>query len=47
MEFFLFADKNGAGNAPKPSPHDAAGYFDLSPMDLAAEVRREVVPALE
>ncbi|OIO27139.1 type I glutamate--ammonia ligase [Candidatus Micrarchaeota archaeon CG1_02_55_22] len=47
LEFFLFTDKNGGGTVPTPSPHDAAGYFDLSPMDLAAEVRREVVPALE
>lgn len=47
LEFFLFMQKNGAGASPTVSPHDSAGYFDLSPMDLAADVRREVVPALE
>ncbi len=45
LEFFLF--KNGCNGSCTPEPHDAAGYFDLATVDLAADVRREVVPALE
>ncbi len=30
-----------------PEPRDAAGYFDLDPMDLAAELKREIVPMME
>ena len=47
LEFFLFSQKNGNPNGGVPEPHDAAGYFDLDPMDLATEVRREMVPAME
>jgi glutamine synthetase len=43
-EFFLFPMKNGE---PTTQSHDAAGYFDLSPVDLGEDVRREIVLALE
>src|SRR5688572_28614050 len=36
--------KNGE---PTTESHDAASYFDLSPMDLGENVRREIVLALE
>ena len=37
-EFFLFQTRNGI---PTTETHDAAGYFDLSPVDMGEEVRRE------
>jgi glutamine synthetase len=43
-EFFLFQLKNGV---PTTESHDSAGYFDLSPVDLGEDVRREIVLALE
>ena len=44
-EFFLFQkDTNGA---PTIQTHDAAGYFDLAPVDLGEEARRDMVNALE
>ncbi len=43
-EFFLFQTKNGV---PTTESHDAAGYFDLSPVDQGEDVRREIVLALE
>jgi glutamine synthetase len=43
-EFFLFQSKNGV---PTTETHDAAGYFDLSPVDMGEDVRREIVLALE
>ncbi|MGE0449717.1 MAG: type I glutamate--ammonia ligase [Vicinamibacterales bacterium] len=43
-EFFLFQMKNGR---PTTESHDAASYFDLSPMDQGEDVRREIVLALE
>jgi glutamine synthetase len=43
-EFFLFQMKNGV---PTTESHDSAGYFDLSPVDLGEDVRREIVLALE
>src|SRR5262245_1576539 len=43
-EFFLFQTKNGE---PTTESHDAASYFDLSPVDLGENVRREIVLALE
>jgi glutamine synthetase len=43
-EFFLFQTRNGR---PTTESHDAAGYFDLSPIDLGEDVRREIVLALE
>jgi glutamine synthetase len=43
-EFFLFQTKNGI---PTTETHDAASYFDLSPIDMGEDVRREIVIALE
>jgi len=53
LEFFLFCQKNGNGNGSgtgghaSPEPHDSASYFDLDPMDLAADLKREIVPMME
>jgi glutamine synthetase len=41
MEFFLFRSSND------PSPIDAGGYFDLTPLDVTQELRREAVSVLE
>jgi glutamine synthetase len=43
-EFFLFQTRNGV---PTTESHDAASYFDLSPVDQGEHVRREIVLALE
>lgn len=44
-EFFLFLrDKDGN---PEMKTHDQAGYFDLSPVDLGEQARREMVIALQ
>lgn len=43
-EFFLFQAPNGR---PTTESHDAASYFDLSPVDQGEDVRREIVMALE
>ena len=43
-EFFLFQVRDGR---PTTQSHDAAGYFDLSPVDQGEDVRREIVLALE
>jgi glutamine synthetase len=43
-EFFLFQRREGK---PTTDTHDAAGYFDLAPVDLGEDVRREIVLALE
>jgi glutamine synthetase len=43
LEFYLFEKKNG-GSA--TIPHDFGGYFDLGPVDLAEDVRREIVRSL-
>jgi len=44
-EFFLFQrDRNGL---PVPTTHDSGGYFDLSPMDLGEEARRDITLVLE
>jgi len=43
-EFFLFPTKGGV---PMTESHDAASYFDLSPVDQGEDVRREIVLALE
>lgn len=43
-EFFLFPyDESGK---PTRQTHDSAGYFDLAPLDLGEEARREVVDVL-
>jgi glutamine synthetase len=44
VEFFLFQMRDGA---PTTLTHDAAGYFDLTPVDRGEDVRREIVLALE
>jgi len=44
-EFFLFMrDEDGGATT---NTHDSAGYFDLAPLDLGEECRREIVIALE
>jgi len=43
-EFFLFQRRNGE---PTTETHDSGGYFDLTPVDLGEDVRREVVLVLE
>ena len=44
-EFFLFQrDSNGR---PMPVTHDTGGYFDLTPVDLGEEARRDITLALE
>ncbi len=44
LEFYLFKNGDCSFNA---IPHDSAGYFDYSPRDLASDVRRAIVLALE
>jgi len=41
LEFFLFK------SADDPSPLDFGGYFDLTPLDAAQELRRETIDVLE
>lgn len=43
LEFFLFRTDGGV----RPDPHDVAGYFDFSPLDLASGVKKEIVSSLE
>ena len=44
-EFFLFhTDEEGR---PTTQTHEMAGYFDVSPIDLAENVRRDIVLNLE
>lgn len=44
-EFFLFhTDNHGR---PTMKTHDRAGYFDLTPVDLGEDARREIVLTLE
>lgn len=45
VEFFLFhTDENGD---PTIVTHDKAGYFDLGPLDLGENVRRDIVLTLQ
>lgn len=44
-EFFLFL-KDEKGN-PTTQTHDQGGYFDMPPIDLGEEARREMVDVLE
>ncbi len=44
-EFFLF-EKDEAGNATTET-HDKGGYFDLGPVDLGMDARRDIILALE
>jgi glutamine synthetase len=43
-EFFLFL--NDERGRPTRSTHDSAGYFDLAPLDLGENARREIVNVL-
>ncbi|XGI83801.1 type I glutamate--ammonia ligase [Halorutilales archaeon Cl-col2-1] len=44
-EFFAFeTDEDGNGTT---EPHDSGGYFDLAPKDMASELRRDMIFALE
>jgi glutamine synthetase len=44
-EFFAFEkDENGRATT---ATHDAGGYFDLAPKDLASDLRREIIYNLE
>lgn len=42
-EFFLFEEEDGRATT---VTHDAGGYFDLSPKDLASDVRRDIIYGL-
>ena len=42
IEFFYFRSQEGT-----PIPLDYGGYFDLTPLDVASDLRRETVLALE
>ncbi len=45
LEFFLFhTDDQGRAST---KTHDTGGYFDLSPVDLGEDARRDIVDALE
>jgi glutamine synthetase len=44
-EFFVF-EKDEDGRA-TTTTHDAGGYFDLAPKDLASDLRREMIYTLE
>ena len=43
-EFFLFQTRDGS---PTTETHDRGGYFDLTPVDLGEDVRRQIVLVLE
>ncbi len=42
LEYFYFKESNGA-----PQVLDHGGYFDLTPLDIASDLRRETVLTLE
>jgi glutamine synthetase len=42
LEYFYFQKSTG-----KPEPLDAGGYFDLTPLDVASELRKQSVYILE
>src|ERR1041385_6413440 len=44
-EFFLFQRR--PSGEPTTETHDSGGYFDLTPVDLGEDVRREIILALE
>jgi glutamine synthetase len=44
-EFFLFQRRQNG--EPTTETHDSGGYFDLTPVDLGEDVRREIILALE
>lgn len=44
-EFFIFSlDEEGK---PTTIPHDAAGYYDAAPNDMAEDIRRDIVSTLQ
>ncbi|PTD94157.1 type I glutamate--ammonia ligase [archaeon SCG-AAA382B04] len=43
-EFFVFEKQN---QKPTLNTHDAGGYFDLAPRDLASDLRRDMILSLE
>ncbi len=43
LEFFLFEKQNGGSTT---TPHDFGSYFDLGPVDLSEDIRREIVRVL-
>ena len=45
-EFFLF-QKDANGSTRVGATHDVGGYFDLTPVDLGEECRRDIVMVLE
>ena len=45
LEFFLFKPRENG--CLLPVTHDVAGYFDYSPRDLAGDVRKDIIKALE
>jgi len=44
-EFFLF--RLGPDGRPNHETHDVGGYFDLTPVDLGEDARRDIVEVLE
>lgn len=44
VEFYLFKKED---NKITTSPHDIGGYFDYSPRDMASNVRKDIIIALE
>jgi len=44
-EFFLF--RRDASGSPNHATHDVGGYFDLTPVDLGEDARRDIVEVLE
>ncbi|MFA4905226.1 MAG: type I glutamate--ammonia ligase [Candidatus Margulisiibacteriota bacterium] len=44
VEFYLFKKED---NQITTSPHDVGGYFDYSPRDMASNVRKDIIIALE
>jgi glutamine synthetase len=42
LEYFYFQRSSG-----KPEPLDTGGYFDLTPLDVASELRKQTVMVLE
>ena len=44
-EFFLF--RRGGDGSPNHDTHDVGGYFDLTPVDLGEDARRDIVEVLE
>jgi len=45
IEFFLFAPPEGDGE--EPVPLDSGGYFDLTPLDVGSDFRRQAIEHLE